>query len=174
MGALPRKQETLASLQKDLEAATVAYVVDYRGLTVSNLKEIRRELLKNNAKLTVAKNTLVRRAIENTAMSAMGPYLKGPTALALGMGDQVAPIKIIKEYFKKNKKENEVRGGALDGKPLSAQEVEALTKLPPLEELRAKLVGGIAYPTTGLVAALSGPQRALVQVLDQYAKQKQG
>lgn len=172
MGALPKKKEVVAKLTEDVNKLQVAVVFDYRGLSVAEITTLRRELYKNDAKLTVAKNTLLKRAIAGTALEAINPYLKGPTALLIGNGDQVAPVKVIKEYLKKNKKTNELRGGYLDGKALSSAEVDQLASLPSFDELRAKLLGGIASPGNSLVAAISGPQRALVNVLDQYSKQK--
>ncbi len=173
MGALAQKQETVKELQDTLQGTKVALVVDYRGLSVKEMTEIRRALYQEEALLTVAKNTMLKRAVEGGDLAVLSDLLKGPTALAVGRGDQVAPVKIIKEYFKKNKKENEIRGGFLDGKLLSPDEIETLSKLPSFDELRAQLVGGIASPLNGLVASLSSPQRALVSGLDQLAKQKQ-
>lgn len=173
VSGLATKKETVQELKDTLSDAAVAFVVDYRGLTVKELTQIRKELYKNDAQLTVMKNTLVKRAIEGTDMEPLAEFLSGPTALAIGRSDQVVPIKVIKKYFKDNKKENEIRGGALDGKALSLAEVDQLSQLPSLDELRGKLVGGIASPLNGIVAAISGPQRGLVNVLDQYAKHKQ-
>lgn len=173
MGGLAKKQDTVQQIRTELDGATITLVVDYRGLSVAEITALRQELYKNNTRLTVMKNTLVRRAIEGSDLEALGEFLKGPTALAVGKADQVTPVKILKDYFKKNKKENEIRGGVMDGKALSAAEVITLSELPSFDELRAKLVGGIASPLNGIVASLSGPQRALANVLDQLAKQKQ-
>ncbi len=174
MGGLLQKKETVAELKKRLKDAAVAYVVDYRDLSVAELTTIRRDFYKNaDAELTVMKNTLLKRAIEGTDMAGMEPFLSGPTALAIGRSDQVAPLKILKKFFKDNKKTNAVRGAVMDGNALAPAEVDAMASLPSLEELRGKLVGGIASPLNGIVAAISGPQRGLVNVLDQYAKQKQ-
>ncbi|MBK8190793.1 MAG: 50S ribosomal protein L10 [Vampirovibrionales bacterium] len=173
MGALPRKKQTVAELRDKVSDVQVAVVLDYRGLTVAQINQLRAELSKTNATLTVAKNTLMKRAVEGDALAAIEPLLKGPTALVVGNADQVAPVKTLQDYLKKNKKENEIRGGYLEGKALSAKEVDELAKLPPLDELRAKLLGGIASPMNGLVAALIGPHRALANVLDQVASQKQ-
>ncbi|MEB3287508.1 MAG: 50S ribosomal protein L10 [Vampirovibrionales bacterium] len=167
------KDNEISELKSSLSAMTVAVVADYRGLTVKDLTDLRAELYKHNAVFTVSKNTLVIRAASGTDAEAMTSFLKGPTALLLGKGDQVQPVKVLKEFLKKNKKDNEIRGGFMEGKPLSAGEVDALAQLPSLDELRGKLLGCIASPANGLVAALSSPQRGLVNVLDQYAKTKQ-
>ena len=173
MGSLAQKKESVQALQEKLKDSSIALVLDYRGLSVHEMTTMRRELYKNDADLTVAKNTLLKRAIKGTEMEPLSEALQGPTAIAIGRADQVVPVKILKEYLKKNKKQNELRGGFLDGKFLSAKEVEALADLPSFDELRAKLVGGIASPLNGIVAALSSPQRALVSGLDQLAEQKQ-
>lgn len=173
MGKLAQKTATAEELKAELSQATVAVVADYRGLTVAELTELRRELYKQNASFTVAKNTLTRHAIKGSHVESLGAYLKGPTALLIGRADQVTPVKTLTEFLKKNKKSNEVRGGCLDGKLLSHTEVEQLAKLPPLEELRGQLVGAINSPLSGIVSAISSPQRGLVNVLDQYAKRLQ-
>jgi len=173
VGALPKKKELVEQLKKDVSGLTIALVLDYRGLTTAELTDIRRALYKNDAKLSVAKNTLLKRVVDGTEMAGLSEVLKGPTALAVGKADQIAPIKILTEYLKKNKKENEIRGGFMDGQLLDAKQVNDLANLPSLDELRGKLVGGIASPLNGIVAAISGPQRGLVNVLDQFAKHKQ-
>lgn len=173
MGALPKKKTKVQSLREQIRGASVSVVLDYRGLTVAQMNHLRAELSKSDATLTVAKNTLLQRALEDNPMVAIAPMLKGPTALVVGTADQVAPVKTLQDYLKKNKKDNEIRGGYLEGKALSAKDVDDLAKLPPLNELRAKLLGGIASPMNGLVAALVGPHRALANVLDQIASQKQ-
>ena len=173
MAGLAKKKEVTQDLQAQINEATVAVVADYRGLTVEEMTALRAELYKVNAAFTVAKNTLARRAIKGGDWEALEPLLKGPTALLLGRADQVEPVKILTTFLTKNKKPNEIRGGFLDGKMLTAKEVDVLAKLPPINELRAKLMGGIAGPQNQLVAAISGPQRALVNVLDQLSKKKQ-
>lgn len=164
------KNDDIALLKSEIEQATIAVVADYRGMTVAELTDLRRELYKHNAKFSVAKNTLMRRAVKGTPHEALIEHLKGPSAIIFGRADQVQPVKALKEFLKKNKKENEVRGGFMEGKLLSANEVDELAKLPSLDELRGKLLGCIASPLNGLVGALSSPQRSLVNVLSQYQK----
>jgi large subunit ribosomal protein L10 len=173
VGKLAQKKETVAQLKSELDKATIAVVADYRGLTVAELTLLRHELYKEQAQFAVAKNTLTKHALQDSDKAVLGPALKGPTALLIGRADQVAPVKIYVDFLKKHKKENVIRGGFLDGKLLSPAEVDQLAKLPPLEELRGKLVGAINSPLAGIVAAISSPQRGLVNVLDQYAKKLQ-
>lgn len=173
MGALESKKVKVEEVKQALEGNTLTLVVDYRGLTVAEIKELRDDLRKQDARLHVFKNTLIRRAIDGTEMEAMADVLKGPTALALTQGDQVQPVKVLKAFFKKYKKENIIRGGFMDGKALTPDTISQLSDLPSLDELRAKLVGALASPMNRLVAALVSPHRNLASVLDQVAKQKQ-
>ncbi len=173
MGKLAQKKETVETLKGHLDAATIAVVADYRGLSVAELTELRRELFKQDAQFTVAKNTLTKHAIKDGDKQELDALLKGPTALLIGKADQVAPVKTLTQFLSKNKKTNEIRGGILEGKLLSPAEVDQLAKLPPLEELRGKLVGALNAPLSGVVSALNSPLRGLVYVLDQVAQQKQ-
>lgn len=173
MGKLAQKKETVEQLKADLGKATIAVVADPRGLSVAELTLLRRELYKEKAQFTFAKNTLAIHAIKDTELESLKDALKGPTALLIGQADQVAPVKILTEFFKKNKKDNQIRGGVLESKFLNPAEVDQLAKLPPIDELRGKLVGAINAPLSGIVSAISSPQRGLVNVLDQYAKRLQ-
>lgn len=173
MGKLAQKKETVEGLQQILDTANITVIADYSGLSVADLTQIRRELYAEKAQFTVAKNTLAKHALKGTEKEGLNVYLQGPTALLIGRADQVAPVKILTEFLKKNKKDNEIRGGFLDGKLLSPAEVEQLAKLPPIEELRGQLVGAIHSPLNGVVAALNSPLRGLASVLDQYSKRLQ-
>jgi large subunit ribosomal protein L10 len=170
-----KKAVTVDKLRSQVEKASIGIVMDYRGLTMAELTDLRRELYKEKAQFTVTKNTLLRRAITGLPQEGITPLLKGPTALALGYEDQVAPIKILKDFLKKNKKDqtNAIRGGILEGKPLSLSELEWIATLPSMDQLRGKLVGAIAAPNNQLVSALNSPQRSLVYILSQIAEKKQ-
>lgn len=177
MGSLPKKKVVVDKVRLKLEGARVALVTDFRGLSVGEMKLLRRELAQADSHMTVVKNTLMRRVLEGSDMAPLSTHLKGPTAVVFGKGDQVQPIKIIKDFFKKNKKkDNDIRGGCMDGQSLSQADVEALASLPPLAELQAKLLGGIVYPLRGIAGAIGSQNQALVRCLAQVAdiKEKQG
>ena len=165
----------MGSLSDSLSKAVVTVVLDYRGLTVADLTILRNVLHAEKAHFTIAKNTLARRVFKDSGHENINSALKGPTALLIGEADQVAPIKALRDFLKKSKKDklNVIRGGLLEGQFLTADQIEELAELPPLIELRAKLLGGIASPLNGMVASLSSPQRSLVNVLDQLCKLKQ-
>jgi large subunit ribosomal protein L10 len=173
MASRQQKQALVEDLKASLRAATVIVVADYRGFNDAELKRLRDVLRPENVQLKVAKNTLLRRAVANTDMEAFATQFKGPTALLIGTGDQVAPVKLLREYLKKSKKQNEVRGGFLDGSTLDAAGIEGIANLPSFDQLRGKLVMCIAAPAAQLVNALSSPQVSLARALDQVASMKQ-
>jgi large subunit ribosomal protein L10 len=167
------KAASVSAFSSALDKATIAVLLEYRGLSVQALSGIRRALRAEQATLVVLKNTLAKRAIEANGGSAeFASLFKGPMAVLLGTGDQVAPVKLVAKVFKELKRDVVYGGGLLDGQVLAVSDVEQLVNMPSLPELQGKLLGGIASPVNGLVAAISGPQRALVNVLDQLQKMK--
>ncbi len=172
MVRLADKEKKLAQYKQDLEKAKVAIVAEYRGLTVEQLSKLRSDLFKQDAKFSVVKNTLIKRAIKGTDGEALEDYFQGPMAVLFGFSDEVPPTKTLKEFLQKSKI-GEIKGGIMGGQRLSQKEVLELAELPSLDELRGKLLGAINSPLAGLVMSLAGPQRALVNVLDQYAKTKE-
>src|SRR5690606_28803713 len=141
--------------------------------TVAQLSELRSNLFKQNAKFTIVKNTLAKRAVQGTDGEALNEFFQGPMAVLLGFDEVIPPTKTLKEFLAKAKIGG-IKGGLLGGQKLSGKEVLELADLPPLEELRGKLLSAINSPQAGLVMSLVGPQRALVTILDQYAKTKEG
>lgn len=122
---------------------------DYRGLSVKEIAELRGRM-RGDAKMTVVKNTLARRAAEEAGRVDMLPHLVGPTAVVWIQGDPAAAAKALTEFNKEFDATVTVKGGLLKGQPLSQEQFVALSKLPPREELLAKLVGGIASPMNAL------------------------
>lgn len=167
------KDKKLAQYKADLAEAKVAVVADYRGLTVEQLSQLRADLYKQNAKFSVVKNTLMKIAIKGTDGESLDDCFQGPMAVMFGFDDEVSPTKTLKTFLQKAKI-GEIKAGVLGKQRLSQQEVLDMADLPPIEELRGKLLGAINSPLSGLVASLAGPQRGLVNVLDQYAKMKEG
>lgn len=172
MPTFASKQQVVAELTDSLQGATAVLVTDYRGLTVEQLTELRTELRKEGATLKVAKNTLIQRSVAGTSKETLNPILKGPTALLVAHQDPVAPVKALKTFLKKSKRNDDIRGGWLDGQFLSSAQVEAVADLPSIDVLRAQLAGAIASPLVKLVSALSQPGKQLVYTLDQIAEQK--
>jgi large subunit ribosomal protein L10 len=165
------KTESVEALKAVIAAQRGAVVAEYRGMTVSEMTALRRKLREVNAEFRVVKNTLIRRAAEGTPFGALSGNFKGPTAVAFAHGDPVALAKAMKEYAAGSPKVT-LRAGYLDGKALSAAEVQALADVPSRQVLLSRLVGGLSSPISRLAQALSGPPRKLVYVLESIRKQK--
>ncbi len=166
------KVSIVEDLSGKLEKAKIAIVTDYRGMTVSSFEELRRELKKSNAEIQVAKNTLMRRAIDGTSFESMRDSLTGTTAVTMSFEDPVTPAKIL-TAFAKDHPELEIRMGCLDGKSLNASDLEALSKLPSKEVLLAKLAAGLNAVPTKLVRTLNAIPSNLVYALSAVKDQKE-
>lgn len=166
------KNSKVEEIKESISKAKVAIVSDYRGFTVAEITNLRRRLQKENSDYTVVKNTLAKIAIKDTPFEGLGEFLNGPSAIALGFGDEVAPAKVILQYLKEAKKTNEVKGGVLDGKVISASDVKAISNLPSKQELLAKIMGSLNAPAQGLVGVTNGVAGALVRAVEEVRKQK--
>lgn len=149
-------------------STSMVVVTQNKGLTVAEVTELRRRVLKAGATYKVAKNRLALRALDGTQFDGIAPLLKGPTALAWA-DDPVAVAKTIVEFAKTNDR-LEVLGGALGTQTLNADGVKALAELPSLDELRAKLVGMIQTPATRIAGITQAPAGQLARVFGAYAK----
>ncbi|MFZ5766198.1 MAG: 50S ribosomal protein L10 [Thermodesulfobacteriota bacterium] len=167
------KASVVAELSGKFDKAKFAVVADYRGLTVKTFEELRRELKKNNAEIRVAKNTLLRRAVQGTPFEVMSDHLKGTTAVTVSYADPVAPAKILTEFVKSHP-ELILRGGVLEGKALSADDLKALSSLPSKEVMLATLLSVMNAVPTSFVRVLSAiPQSLLYALLALKDKKEQ-
>ena len=169
------KQKVVADLTDRLKSSETLIVADYRGLTMPQIDGLRSELLKHGAKFTVVKNTLTRRAAEAAGADALLALLDGPTAIAFleTDGDPVAVAKAIGATARETKV-LAVRGGILDGRPITAADIESLAKLPPLDQLRGQVLGAIAAPLYAIVGLFNAPLQNLVGLIDARIEQLGG
>lgn len=140
--AIEMKKAVVAEIKEKLVAAKSVVLIDYRGLTVAEVTELRNQCRKAGVEYAVLKNTMVSLAAKELGIEGLDDYLKGPTAVAFGMEDAVAPAKVLTEFIKKTKK-TEVKCGLLDGQILDAAGVEALAAIPSREVLIAKIMGSM-------------------------------
>src|SRR5262245_4476382 len=161
------KERVVAELAEQLKGVDSLIVADYRGLTNSELEELRGKLRPHGTRLTVVKNTLTRRAAEAAGAEGLLALLEGPTAIAFveAEGDPVAAAKALADTARQTKILT-LRGGILQGTPMSGDDVEALAKVPPMDVLRGQLVGVIIAPLTQLLGLLTAPLRDLVGLID--------
>jgi len=136
------KQAVVAGIKEKMAAAKSIVIVDYRGLTVAEVTELRNQCRAAGVEYAVLKNTMVSLAAKELGINGLDDYLKGPTAVAFGMTDAVAPAKVLTDFIKKAKKV-EVKCGVLDGQILNAAGVEALAAIPSREVLLAKVMGSM-------------------------------
>jgi len=155
---LKEKQRIVEDLTGKLKSQA-GVLINYSGITVNEDTEMRVKMREANVDYTVVKNTLMRFAIKNVGFEALEPILNGTTSLAVSTDDPVAPARIIKEYVDKFANYFEIKGGFMDGRILSVDEVNSLAAIPPLPILRAKVLGTLLAPITSLAV-----------VLDQIAK----
>ena len=167
------KNNKVEEIKEIIAKAKVAIVSDYRGLSVADITNLRRRLQKEDGDYTVVKNTLAKIAIKDTQFEGLEEFLKGPSGIAFGFGDEVAPAKVILKYLKEAKKANEVKGGVLDGKIITAKEVRAISELPSKPELIAKIMGSLSSPAQGLTNTVNGVARALVCAMEEVRKKKE-
>jgi large subunit ribosomal protein L10 len=166
------KERVVAELTERLRTSETLIVADYRGLTNAEIDELRTKLIEHGARFAVVKNTLTRRAAEAAGADALLALLEGPSAIAFveSGGDPVAVAKAIGDTATATKV-LAIRGGVLEGKTMTAAEVESLAKLPPAEVLRAQVLGAIVSPLTTVVALVSAPLRDLVGLIDARIEQ---
>jgi large subunit ribosomal protein L10 len=166
------KERIVEELAAELGAAETLIVADYRGLTNKQLEALRDELIPHGARFRIVKNTLTRRAAEQTGADALLVMLEGPTAIAFieSSGDPAAVAKALAQTAKATNVLT-LRGGILEGKTLSGAEVDRLATLPPVDVLRGQLVGAIVAPLTQLLGLVSAPLRDLHGLIDARIKQ---
>jgi large subunit ribosomal protein L10 len=156
------KERIVEELAAELGSADTLIVADYRGLTNKQLEALRDQLLPHGARFRIVKNTLTRRAAEQAGAEALLVMLEGPTAIAFieSSGDPAAVAKALAATAKETNVLT-LRGGILEGKPLSGEEIDRLATLPSIDVLRGQLVGAIVAPLTQLLGLVSAPLRDL-------------
>ena len=165
-------ERIVAELAQELGAAETLIVADYRGLTNKQLEALRDRLLENGARFRIVKNTLTRRAAEQAGAEALLVMLEGPTAIAFieSGGDPAAVAKALAATAKETNVLT-LRGGLLEGRTLTGEEVDRLATLPSMDVLRGQLVGVIVAPLTQLLALVSAPLQNLHGLIDARIKQ---
>src|SRR6266581_1297232 len=170
-----QKEEVVAELTRRLQSSETLLVADYRGLTMPQIDALRGRLIESGATFTVVKNTLTRRAAEAAGADALLTLLEGPSAIAFleADGDMVAAAKALADMARESRV-LEIRGGVLQGRTMSAAEVESLATLPPTDVLRGQVLGAIVAPLTTLAGLLNAPLQNLVGLIDARIEQLGG
>ncbi|EGY80792.1 50S ribosomal protein L10 [Peptoniphilus indolicus ATCC 29427] len=166
------KVQLVDEIKGKIESAQSIVLVNYRGLTVEEVTELRSKYREANVEYKVYKNTMMRRAFEELGQTEISEYLVGPSAIAFSLEDPVSAAKVTAEFAKEHEA-FEIKSGIVDGKLISKEEVEGLAKLPSKEVLVAKLLGSMNSPIQGLVNVLNGNIRGLAVVLNAIAEKKE-
>jgi len=165
------KQEIVKDVKKGIEESTVSILMDYRGMSVKSITELKKRLRKQNAEFRVVKNTLFELAMDGKEFETLKAHLVGPTAILLGYEDPVGPVKVLAKFISDNEKPK-IKAGVFEGKLATVEELTAISKLPGREELLAKVVGGIKSPINGFVWVLKGTMNKLVYALQALKDKK--
>ena len=168
------KERVVAELTERLKASETLLVADYRGLTMPQIDTLRTRLIESGARFSVVKNTLTRRAAEAAGADALLALLEGPSAIAFleADGDMVAAAKALADAARETRV-LAIRGGIMQGRTVSAEEVENLAKLPPIDVLRGQVLGAIIAPLSALQGLVTAPLQNLYGLLDARIEQLQ-
>ena len=168
------KERIVAELAERLKSTPTLFVADYRGLSVTEIDDLRTKLIERGARFTVVKNTLTKRAAEEAGAEALLAMLEGPTAIAFieADGDMVAVAKALADTARETRV-LEIRGGVMQGREIPASSVEDLAKLPPLDILRGQVLGAVIAPLSAFAALVRAPLQNLHGLIDARIEQLQ-
>ena len=166
-----QKAAVVDEIAGQIQAASAIFAVDYRGISVSQIAELRAKLRESDTRFRIVKNSLSERAADKAGAEALRPMLEGPTALALVGGDAAMAAKALNDTARALNNLIEFKGGLMDGNALSADDVRAIARLPTRDVLNAQLVGTIAAPLVGLVRTLNALIAGLAIQLQAIADQ---
>jgi len=167
------KKEILQDLIVKLKESKGVVLTDYQGMNVFQISSLRNELKDKKVEFKVVKNTLIEKASEELNIKDLTKDLIGCTAIAFSSDDGVAPARLLKEYFKKNKTDLKIKSGLIDGRVFSAEKIMEIASLPSKDVLIAQMINGVKSPLYSLVFILRGPLRGLIYTLESLKKQKE-
>jgi len=167
------KKEILQDLIVKLKESKGVVLTDYKGMNVFQINSLRNELRENKVEFKVVKNTLMEKACEELNVKDLTKDLIGCTAIAFSSDNGVAPARLLKEYFKKNKIDLKIKSGLIDGRVFDPEKIMEIASLPLKDVLMAQMVAGIRFPLYSLIFTLQGPLRGLIYSLKAVKGQKE-
>jgi large subunit ribosomal protein L10 len=170
--AVETKKKLVEGLKEKISSASILVLSDFRGVSVKQITELRKQLRSEESEYKIVKNTLLHRAIEAAGFKDLKEHLAGPTAMLLGYKDPVGPLKALVEFVKDNEK-GEIKAGIFENNIIDKQALAEIAKLPPKEVLLSKVVGGFQAPIYGLVNVLQGTIRKLVYAFNAVKEKKE-
>ncbi len=169
---IDKKKEIVEDLRKRFSKSKVVFITDYKGLDVATINALRRKLREVDSEYKVVKNSLFIRASEESDVALIKDYFKGPSAVALGYNDPVAPAKALTGFADKHEKLG-IKIGVMDGKLLDLSAIKALSILPSREVLLGQVLSAMAGVSTAFVRALADAPKKLLNVLQAIKEQKE-
>jgi len=167
-----QKSVAIAEIASNIDEAEAIFAVDYRGITVAQVAELRTKLREADASFKVVKNSLTERAADQAGAEALKDFLAGPTALTFVRGDIAVAAKAVADYARATQM-LPFKGGLMGGAPLDVEQIRSLSRLPSREVLYGQLVGVVAAPVGGLVRSLAGLLGGLAVALGQVREKKE-
>src|SRR5271165_5527511 len=167
-----QKSAAIAEIASHIDESEAIFAVDYRGITVAQVAELRAKLRESDATFKVVKNSLTERAADQSGAESLKDYLSGPTALTFVRGDVATAAKAVADYARATQL-LPFKGGLMEGAPLDVEQIRSLSRLPSRDVLYGQLVGVVASPIGGLVRTLSALVGGLASALDQVREKKQ-
>ncbi len=169
------KIDKVAELKERLDKAKAIVLIDYKGINIEEVDNLRERMRNSEVDYFVSKNTFIRKALNELGINELDQYLKGPTAIAVCKIDEVSPARELAKFVKDVMEEKDFpkfKIGLIDGEIMNIDELNKLAKLPSREELLGRVLSGFNAPITGFVGVLSGIIRKFVFVVDAIAKDK--
>jgi large subunit ribosomal protein L10 len=166
-----QKASAIAEIATNIDESQAIFAVDYRGISVAQVAELRAKLREADASFRVVKNSLTERAADEVGASELKPFLKGPTALTFVRGDAALAAKAVADYARATQL-LPFKGGLMDGSEVDADQIRAISRLPSREVLYGQLVGIVASPISGLVRTLNALVSGLAVALGQVQEKK--
>ena len=163
------KVETIEDFKTRLDGAKTVLVTEYRGLTVQQLSDLRKQLRGVSASYKIIKNRLAKLAMTDSDLSKLGPHLKGPTGMVISKEDPVAVAKALHTFARTNQA-LAIKAGFIEGQVLPPADLKALSELPTKDAIRSQIIGAIQGPLAQLVGLLQATQRDLAYVLAERGK----
>lgn len=167
-----QKGQVVDGLRERLQGSANIYLTDFTGLAVKNMTELRRRLGSAGVQYLVVKNTLAQRALADASVAGLEEHLAGPTAFVLAP-EPIAAAKVLAD-FQRDFQTFQVKGGVVEGRPVSGEDVARLARLPTREQLLSQLAGGMQAPLQGFVGALNGLLYQWVGALEALRAQRSG
>jgi len=172
--ARPEKVEQVELLTGKLKSARAAVLTDYRGLTVSQLQDLRGRLRSQDVEYRIVKNTLARRAALDVGHADFQDLLRGPIAIAFGYGELGVAARALGDFARQTRLKLDIVGGLIEGRVMGPEQVRQIADLPPRDVLLAQLLGALQSPVAQLVATMSAPLQQLVGLLEAYREKLEG